>query len=180
MAEVSTNLREQLVRGLLRVRWAYFTGEPVGRVANAMSVDATRAGIAYLAVSQIFIYLVNAIVLSIIAFVTSWRVALAALALGLVILTSLNVFVRMMRRAGRKQTERTQDLVAYLTDMLANIKPLKAMHRQEAMARVFTRKTTRLRSALRTQVMSLYFLEHAQNLLAVALLAAGFYVDRAA
>ena len=176
MAEMATNLREQLMRGLLDVRWAYFTGEPVGRVANAMSVDATRAGMAYLAASRVFIYIINAIVLSLVAFVTSWRLALAALALGLLISTSLNVFMRMMRRAGRKQTERTQDLVAYLTDMLGNIKPLKAMNRQDPMAEVFSGKTLKLRTALRKQVISRFFLKHTQDVMAVICLATGFYV----
>src|SRR5512132_510331 len=43
VAEVSTDLRTTLVQSLLEAKWSYFTRQPVGRFANAMSQDATRA-----------------------------------------------------------------------------------------------------------------------------------------
>ena len=37
VAEVSTDLRTTVVRRLLEVKWGYFTRQPIGRFANAMS-----------------------------------------------------------------------------------------------------------------------------------------------
>src|SRR3546814_18904871 len=48
VAAVATDLRAELIKSLLNVRWEYFTKQPLGRIANAVSVDSTRAGQAYL------------------------------------------------------------------------------------------------------------------------------------
>ena len=66
----------------------------------------------------------------------------------------LHVFVGISRRAGLRQTQRTGELVTYLTDALNSIKPLKAMARQDGFARLFDRKIRSLRKALLRQVLS--------------------------
>ncbi|MDH3921138.1 MAG: ABC transporter transmembrane domain-containing protein, partial [Rhodospirillales bacterium] len=38
-AEVATQLRTRLIDSLLRVKWSYFTRQPVGRIANAVSFE---------------------------------------------------------------------------------------------------------------------------------------------
>ena len=153
-ADVSTGLRTRLIGELLRVRWSYLASKPMGRFANAVSVDATRAGKAYLASAQFLANGLQAAIYIPLAFFVSWQLALLAFVTGLLIAGSLHVFVRMARRAGVRQTRRTSDLVTYLTDALNSIKPLKAMARQEGFARLFEQKIRSLRKALRQRVLS--------------------------
>ncbi|MEZ5860809.1 MAG: hypothetical protein R3D28_17845 [Geminicoccaceae bacterium] len=47
VAEVASRVRIALVTALLNVRWPYFTRHPVGRLANSVSLDLTRAGDAH-------------------------------------------------------------------------------------------------------------------------------------
>jgi ATP-binding cassette, subfamily C, bacterial len=42
VARVSTGLRMRLLVDLMRARWSYFVAQPVGRVANAVSGEATK------------------------------------------------------------------------------------------------------------------------------------------
>jgi len=176
VAAVATGLRERLIRNLLDVKWRYFIHQPLGGIANAMSVDATRAGQAYLASARVMAYAIQVLAYSIVALLASWKLALLALCLGSLIMGSLHFLVRAMRKAGRKQTERTQDLVSYLTDALGNIKPLKAMDRQATFAVLFNKKVRQLRRALRKQFISRFALESGQEFLAIIFLALGFYL----
>ncbi len=80
VAEVATNLRTTVVQSLLEVKWAYFTRQPVGRFANAMSQDATRAGRAYMLSTMFIASLLETAVSVGLAFLISWRMALLGIA----------------------------------------------------------------------------------------------------
>jgi len=169
-ATVSTELRRDLVDGLLKVRWSYFTGQPVGRIASAMSNEATRAGKAYLSTAMFLANALQTLVYVLIAFLLAWKVALGAVVLCTVIGVALHRFVRQARKQGRRQTLRTSDLVAYLTDGLYNVKPLKAMAKQAAFEGMVEEKIQKLRSTLRRQVDSQELLKCAQQILFILLL----------
>ena len=53
-ATVATGFRlRSSIKQLLTVRWAYFTTQPIGRIANAISSDAGRAGSAYMIAAKL-------------------------------------------------------------------------------------------------------------------------------
>ena len=115
----------------------------------------------------------------VVAVLVSWKLAVAALFIGCGVALSLHIFVRMARRAGRQQTQRTSQLVTYLTDTLNNIKPLKAMSRQGLFAVVMEKRINQMRRALQKQVISQYARRNIEEFLVVAVIAAGFYAATA-
>ncbi len=176
VAEVATGLREELIKCLLNVRWGYFTHQPVGRIANSVSVDATRAAQAYLMAANFQSYLIQSVIYTLVATLVSWQLALAALAVGGSIALSLHFLVRITKKAGRRQTKRTSELVIYLSDALSNIKPLKAMAKAGKFANLFQLKIEQLKRALRRQVVSKYALQNLQEILVAIVVGIGFYV----
>ena len=174
-ARVATELRSDLINKLLRVRWSYLASQPMGRFANAVSNDATRAGKAYLISASFIANAIQAVINIGVAFFISWQLAFVALGAGLAIAVALQVFVGISRRAGFKQTQRTAELVTYLTDALNNIKPLKAMARQDGFARLFAKQIKSLRKALRRQVLSKEIRRALEQILSVICLALVFY-----
>jgi ATP-binding cassette, subfamily C, bacterial len=174
-ARVSTDLRSDLINQLLRVRWNYLTSQPIGRFANAISVDATRAGRAYLVAASFIANSIQAIIFIFIALSLSWQLSLVACVTGLMIFVLLQAFVRMSRRAGWRQVERTGELVTYLTDALNSIKPLKAMARHDGFQRLFEKRIRSLRKALRRQVLSKEARRALEQMLTVISLAFVFY-----
>lgn len=176
VAAVATDLRSALIKGLLNVRWEYFTRQPLGRIANAVSVDATRAGQAYLMAAHFHFYLIATVIYTVVAALVSWRLALAALALGCGIAFSLHFLVRASKKAGRRQTERTSELVIYLSDALSNIKPLKAMAKAGKFENLFNHKIAQLRRALKREVVSQYALKNLEEILVAGAIGFGFYV----
>lgn len=175
-ATVSTELRRDLVDGLLKVRWSFFTAQPVGRIASAMSNEATRAGRAYLSTAMFLANSVQTLIYLILSFLVAWKVALGALVVCALIGLALHRFVRQARKAGRSQTARTSDLIAYLTDGLYNVKPLKAMAKQDAFGHMAEEKINRLRKSLRQQVNSQEWLKASQQVLFILLLGAALWL----
>jgi ATP-binding cassette subfamily C protein len=175
-AEVATRLRTDLIDSLLNVRWSYFTRQPVGRIANAVSLEATRSSQAYVLAVQFISGMVQCVFYILVALALSWKLAFWALGIGGVIALLLNSLVRTARKAGRRQTRRTGELVAHLSDALIGIKPLKAMARQGHFSSLFRHKTAELKRALRRQVVSTQVLRNTQEPLLTICLAIAFYV----
>lgn len=173
-AEVAANLRRQLVASLMQVRWRFFVHQPMGRIANAMSNDATRAAQAYLLVAELLTQGVSAVIMSVVAVFVSWKLALTAFAIGGAMALALQFLVRMSRKAGWRQTQRTKDLLVFLNNTLINIKPVKAMARQDAFANLLSDRIAKLRQALRRQVVSREALTALQDILLAVVLGIGF------
>ena len=173
-AEVAANLRRQLVASLMQVRWRFFVHQPMGRIANAMSNDATRAAQAYLLVAELLTQGVSAVIMSVVAVFVSWKLALTAFAIGGAMALALQFLVKMSRKAGWRQTQRTRDLLVFLNDTLINIKPVKAMARQDAFANLLSDRIAKLRQALRRQVVSREALTALQDILLAVVLGIGF------
>lgn len=176
VAEVATGMRERLIKRLLDVRWGFFTHLPLGRIANSVSVDATRAGKAYLMSALFQVSIIQTAIYAVVAALVSWKLALAGLAIGLAIMVSLSSLVKMSRKAGRRQTERTSDLVIFLSDAISNIKPIKAMAKAANFDNLFDRKIEKLKFALRRQVISKYALRYLQMMLVAMVVGGGFYL----
>jgi ATP-binding cassette subfamily C protein len=173
VAHVATGMRRDLVDNLLNVRWNYFTQQPLGRITNSLSVDATRAGQAYLSAATFLVNAIQAVVYSMVAFFVSWKIALIAIVFGLAIVAFLNFLVRAAKKAGRRQTRHTADFITYLSDALNNIKPLKAMARQGSFAHLIDRNIVGLRRAMRRQVVAKQALKNIDEILSAIFLGIG-------
>ncbi len=176
MATVTTGVRRRLIEHLLRVRWHFLVHQPLGRIANVASGEAMRAGRAFTLVAELVALAIQSAVMGIVAFLISWKIALAAVALGGAIAAALALFVRGSRRAGRKQTLRTKELLVYLSDTLGNLKPVRAMAREAAFARLFETRIRRLHKTIRRQVLNREGLNNLQDILMALALGTGFWV----
>jgi len=173
VAHVATGMRRDLVDNLLNVRWNYFTQQPLGRITNTLSVDATRAGQAYMSAAHFLAYVIQTVIYVIVALLVSWKVAVIAILIGGGIVATLGFLVRTAKKAGRRQTRYTADFITYLSDALNNIKPLKAMARQDSFAHLIDRKIVGLRRAMRRQVIAKQALKNFNEILTVVALGIG-------
>ena len=173
VAQISTGIRSSFVDKLMTVRWSYLTQQPTGEITNALSLEATRAGRAYLSATSFIVFSIQALIYVGVALFVSWKIATMAIIAGAGIALLLGYFVRRARAAGRRQTRHTSDFITYLSDALANIKPLKAMDRQANIARLLDRSITGLRKALRREVVAKHALKSANESLAAIVMAVG-------
>ncbi|MGH8552263.1 MAG: ABC transporter transmembrane domain-containing protein, partial [Methylococcales bacterium] len=175
-ARVAVRLRQRLIAALFDANWRFYADHRGGRFANIISGDATRAGNAYLQAAQFVALAVQTLFYAAIAVFLDWRLAGSGLAVGVVITLIMNQLIRISRRAGYKQTDRTSQLTAYTVDMLANIKALKTMHRFAPMQRSVARALRRLRQSLITTEFAKNGLTYGSDALIMAVVAVGVFL----
>jgi ATP-binding cassette subfamily C protein len=176
VADFSTGLQARLIQNLFRARWDYLVQHRSGRVASALGGQADRAGKAYYLAAMFFAQAIQTAGYLVVAFVISWPLALAALGIGGLMTVFLHFLVRMARRAGRRQTRWTKELVTFLVDTLNNVKPLRAMAKEQAFTNLLEDKTAALRKSLRRQVVSEEGLKNGNGILGAIGLGIGFFV----
>ncbi|HEU0197890.1 MAG TPA: ABC transporter ATP-binding protein [Nevskiaceae bacterium] len=154
VADVTVDLRVKLVGRLIGARWAFYVSQSGGRFSNALSDEATKAGLAYSAAVLMVSQALQAVVYIGIAALISWKLALFALFVSALLLGSLNYFVQSAKRNAKVQAELLRRVLARLSDVLLAIKPLKAMARDGHVIELFNRDLTNMKSAARKQVFA--------------------------
>jgi ATP-binding cassette, subfamily C, bacterial len=175
-ARVGADLREELVESLLRARWSYFVGQPIGRFANAVGAEALRAAVAYRFVCVLFGALIQVLVYTALALWISWTLTLLALAAGAVIWLLRAPLVRRSHAASRTQTRLLRRLSAGLADVFGGIKPVKAMDRDRHLGSLFRREIDEFREAQQRQVVAVEAVAATREPLLVVLVAIALYV----
>ncbi len=151
---IATDMRLTLLKALFGSSWEYFIRQPMGRLTNGVATEANRASTAFNFGAKLASMVIEASIYSALAFIVSWKATLMALGAGAFVVIALRRLVKKSRRAGTKQTEHMQTLVAQMTDILTSIKPLKAMAREQQSDAVLTDTTRKLNRALQKQVLS--------------------------
>src|SRR3546814_14962661 len=77
VAGVATRVRAELIKNLLNVNWGYFTHQPLGRIANAVSIEASRSGEAYLMAANFHAPAIQSVVYTLLAMPASLQQAVA-------------------------------------------------------------------------------------------------------
>ena len=138
----------------MNAKWEHFLSQRQGSLANALTVEAERAGIGYWHMCRLAAYSVQVLVYACVSAMVSWQITLAAIAGGAVSVLVLWRFVSMSRYAGVRQTELLKSVSARLVEGLATIKPLKAMACEQRLTPILAGEIKDLNFAKQQQVMS--------------------------
>lgn len=175
VAQVTTDLRLDLIRSLLEARWGHFQRRKVGEFANAISSEAIRAAAAYREACVVIGGLVQVFMYLVVAFLIAWQVSLAGLVIGAGFLYLLRRFVHMSRKAGEEQTTLSKSLSGQLVDALQGLKAVKAMAREQLFWPLLEKETEGLNQAQRRKVVASETLRLFQEPLVTVVLALGLY-----
>jgi ATP-binding cassette subfamily C protein len=178
VAHVATDLRIELLRGVLSTNWSWYTRQPAGRIANSFATEADRASRSYLELAQIAGYTIESITYGALALAVSWQATAGAAVAAAVTVVALSPLVRIAGRAGRKQTRLMGGLLGRLTDSLQAVKLLKATGREALAGPLLERDTQKLNNALRKQVMSKESMRALQEPIMVAFLMVAVFIGR--
>lgn len=176
IANVSTKLREDLLNAMFDTKWRYFVDHRAGRIANTISVDATRAGSAYLEAAKFVAAAVQGLGYLAIAMMASFKFAFAGIIAGTIIVAGLGKLIAISRRAGKRQTDSTSQLVTIVADALNNIKPIKSMARTVPFIAMFGANLQVLNKSIKTQVLSSQALDRGNDVIIAILIGVSFYL----
>jgi ATP-binding cassette, subfamily C, bacterial len=175
VAQVASELRLGLIRALLGARWEVFVGQQSGRFSNAVAWEADRAAGVYRSVCALIASVVQVMVYAALAFVVSWKIAVAGMLAGLLVIGVLSRLVAHAREAGESQTRLMRSLIVRLTDALQGVKPIKAMGREGSLQPLLEAETVGINRAKQREIVAAEALHSAQEPILVILLAAGLY-----
>jgi len=175
-AHIATDLRLTLLRTVLASRWEYFLHQPIGKLTNSMANEAKRSSSSYIYGITMLAFVIQSVVYSVIALAMSWKATLTIFVIGLVIFSISHLFVRMSKRAGKRQTIVSKSLISLLSDTLQSVKPLKAMAREELADSVLSTETSKLNRVMHRQVLSQALLDAVQAPLFAIVIAVGIYL----
>ena len=176
VARVATDLRLALLRAIFGSSWSYYVSQPAGTITNAYATEAARSASGYLYAMRVMAMLLNAAVYTAVALMVAWKATVITVILGSGILYVLRFMVARAKRAGRDQTNLLKSLLAFLTDVLQSIKPLKAMAREHLVEKVLEERTLSLRTALERQVFAKEALRALQEPLTTIFFTIGLYI----
>jgi ATP-binding cassette subfamily C protein len=175
-ARVAIALRRKLIAAIFEARWSFFADQKSGSFANVVSVDATRAGEAYLLSAQVIALSIQVSAYALVAIAVNWQLALLGIGTSIIIAFVLRRLVLLGRSAGYKQTDRTRALTVLMVDMLTNIKPMKSMQRHQAMQNSIAGILRKLKRALVTRELSKAGLAQGSDALVAIVAGAGLYI----
>ena len=173
LADIGAEMRIAVVNSTLQARWQYFITHPIGKFANAMGIEASKAAGTYTTACDMFASLIPATMFVGLSFILSWKVALIAVVFAAFMIIVLRRFVSIARRAGEQQMSALQTLNSRLVDALQGIKPLKAMARQDNVATLLEADIRQLAVGYRLSVTAKQAITNIQEALIVIAIALG-------
>ncbi len=176
VADLSVNMRAELIDHLARARWPLFTERPLGSFANVVTIDVTRGCKAMQHSAVVVAMLLQTLVYVVIAFLISWQIALAGTICGLAINGLLSPFVNRTRKQGKRLQSRMMELTVSFSDLLQNLKAVKAMEQQNAFTRYFIKQARAFADAYRKNLAYRHNMKALREPLAAIFLVTGFYI----
>ena len=171
-----TELRIALIQNLMTARWSHFVTQPSGRLANAVSIEASQAGAAYNALASLLANGIQVVVFSGLALLASWQVTVVGLMAGVAMIVLLQHLVGLARAAGAQQVRFMSALVARLADGLQLIKPLKAMGLERRLRPLLEAEAHEINMSQRKMMFSTAALSVFQEPIFTLFLAVGVFV----
>lgn len=176
VAEIATEMRSRMIDAMLGARWSYYTVNPIGRFAGAITTEANWGAAIYRTSLNLMIAAMQAFVFSIVVFVVDWQVALIGSAMAVVVGMMMRFLTRRSRLFSRQMLMTSRTIVTDLNDVVVSFKPMKAMHRHEALIKELQHETKSLRQSLRELVLLEQFAGQLPDLLIIMMLTAVAYV----
>lgn len=176
VAEIATEMRSRMIDAMLGARWSYYTVNPIGRFATAITAEANWGAAIYRTSLNLLIATVQAAVFVVIVFLVDWQVALVGSAMAVVVGITMRFLIRRSRAFGRQMLMTSRTIVTDLNDVVVSFKPMKAMHRHEALIRELRNETRSLRESLRELVLLEQLAGQFPDLLIIVMLTAIAYV----
>lgn len=175
VARVVRDLRLELIRSLLAVRWSYFGTRGPGLFANSVTSEALRAAAAYQEACAVIAGVLQMLAYIVVATLLSPWVAVTTLVVAVVLTLIGGHLVAMTRDSGREQTDASKNLSTRLVDVLQGVKPLKAMAREELVWPLLSEEIEKLNVAKRKEVVAQHTLHAFQEPILTLMLALGLY-----
>jgi len=170
-------LRQEFARRTVRARWSYLLDQPAGRLANIMGVEiqnyisATGAAIGLVTRSiQAILYMATSLLVS-------WKLTVAGIAVGILLVVIMQPILNMVREASRQRTSLMNSISGRLVETLQGMKALKSMAREDHVLPLLETESAGIYQTFRTTVIGSTIRSVLPEPMLVLVLAIGVFVS---
>lgn len=174
-ASIGRDLRLQLMSALVGAKWSYFVRQSTGQLANTVSVDTNRIGSGVTAVIRFISEIALTLFYLAMAIWISWAVSIAALVVGCVTAFLMKLLVTRSRQAANTQALELRSMLGRLTDVLADLKSIKAMGALQSVMPELESKARRIARYRRREIAAAVGLRSVYEPILVVVVAIGIY-----
>ncbi len=175
-SDVTRDMRRSLITALMAVRWNHLTAGRTGDYTAALGSEAGRAATSYLQVCRILAGAIQVVVYLSLAFMLSWIVTIAAIAIGFVTVLILSRLVTIARRSGEAQSQLMRTFTSRLIDGIGMMKPLRAMGAEQQLLPLLDQDIEGLNRAQRRNILSAQAMHALQEPIIVVAIALGLFL----
>ncbi len=175
-AEVSTRIRARLLEHLFAARWNYLVGRKVGEFANELNNNAMRAGKVYMESARLFSYTIQSVFYLCAAFLISLELTVLGIVVGVAFYILFGRLVAKSREVGQQQTVHMATMSTLVSDTLNNMKPIRAMERQDQILSAIQAQNGKIRAAARRLAVLANAVRTGADSFLVAVLGAGLLI----
>lgn len=143
--DIAFDLQNRIIGSISKSELAHIQNQSVGAVSNAVNVEAARSSGIYDAVIQVAAGTVIGIFYLCLSVAVSPQATLAAMLVGIVVVLLGTTLVRISKKISIKVTNDQRLLNSRLVTGFSDLKPLKAMNRQDDLSLELTGIATELR-----------------------------------
>ncbi|MBG1232430.1 ABC transporter ATP-binding protein [Aestuariivirga litoralis] len=176
VANVAYGIRTRLMKATLDARWSYFVDHQPGQMAAMVAAQSQQAGDAYLVVAQLVVTVIMGIGLMVTAFLVSGTLVIFCVIAIVTLALPLHYILSRAQAAANKQFKSATNLSTGIQDVIANMKALKSMGKQERFVETFMASIRDMRGNVITMLVSKYSVYHGQDILAAIMIVAGIYI----
>jgi len=177
IAELSFNMREKFMSGLLQSRWTFINTKKSGEFLNAINFEIPKASSVYRYSCTILATLFQVIVLFFVLYNFSISTVFGGIILGFVLFLSLGLYVRLASEQSKLQVNIMNSMISKIHEMLNGIKVVKAMNLISLVFPIILSKAAAIKIATQKQIVAKHGLTYLREPIVVIFLSLGIYLS---
>jgi len=171
------HLRQEFARRTVQARWSYLLDQPAGRLANIMGTEIQN----YIAAAGASVGLVSrsiqAIVYTATSLLVSWKLTIAGIAVGAILMALMVPILSIVRRASHQRSSLMNSISSRLVETLQGMKALKSMAREGHIIPLLEAESTQIYQTQRTTTIGSALRSILPEPLLISALAVGLFVS---
>ena len=177
IAELSFDMREKFMSGLLQSRWTFINTKKSGEFLNAINFEIPKASSVYRYSCTILATLFQVIVLFFVLYNFSISIVFGGIILGFVLFLSLGFYVRLASEQSKLQVNIMNSMISKIHEMLNGIKVVKAMNLISLVFPIILSKAAAIKIATQKQIVAKHGLTYLREPIVVIFLSMGIYLS---
>jgi ATP-binding cassette subfamily C protein len=173
----ASECRRKIIRGASAARWAYFSRQPAGQLANSLTLESARMASAYSASVRTTSDGIQVGIFLVIVTLTSVSATIAAVVTSALFVGSTWSLIRSASSSGRAQSLANSYLSQRVVDFLAGFKAIKAMGIEHLVEPILMNESEAIRNSGDRLVLTAAALKALPEPILVLIVCGGLYVS---